>query len=108
MVGKDATGYFVPVTAVATLTMIMVALVSVDMTGKTSGSVDGEAATGVFGFDIGTAGDALVQTDQGAIVYGIDDSTVGKTNGGGTRSAVGKLIRVEGGQAYVQFGLGDI
>lgn len=108
MFGRDATGYVVPVTAATGLIAVSVAKQSADATGKASGALEIEGYTGVFGMDIGTAGDALTELDVGKTVYGIDNQTVGKTDGGATRSAVGKLVRVEGGQAFVQFGIGDI
>lgn len=42
------------------------------------------------GLQMGTGADAFTLADTGrAIAYGIDDNTVGKTDGGGTRSPVG-------------------
>lgn len=54
-----------------------------------------EVITGVFPFAIGSAGDALAQADVGNNVYGIDDQTVGKTDGGTGRPVAGKLVRLE-------------
>lgn len=108
MIGKDATGYYVPVTAATGLSAVMVALQDADATGKANGALEIEGATGIFGMEIASAGDALAQTDVGATVYGLDNQTAAKTNGGSTRSAIGVLARVEGTQAYVQFGLGSL
>lgn len=54
-----------------------------------------EVITGIFPFAIGTAGDALVKADEGNYVYGIDDWTVGKTDGGTGRPRAGRLIELE-------------
>lgn len=55
--------------------------------------------SGIFGYAMGTAGDALVQSDVGATVYIIDDQTVAKVSTG--RSIAGKLYKVDGATAYV-------
>lgn len=44
---------------------------------------------GAFPYNNGTAADALTAADAGNICYVIDDNTVGKTDGGGTRQAAG-------------------
>lgn len=51
--------------------------------------------TKIFGpFANSTAGDALAEADVGAIVYGVDNQTLAKTDGSATRPAVGYLHSV--------------
>lgn len=51
--------------------------------------------TGIFPFLIGASADALTQADVGSNVYAIDDTTVGKTDGGVRRPRAGQLVFVE-------------
>ncbi len=55
------------------------------------GDNDVECRLGVGSCLMGSAGDALTQADVGQNVYLIDNQTVGKTNGGGTRPVAGVL-----------------
>jgi hypothetical protein len=59
--------------------------------GTTNGAVTVEVATGSFFLSNGTGSDKLAQSDLGATVYVINETTVGKTNGSGTRPAAGIL-----------------
>lgn len=68
---------------------------SLDTTGQSNGDSMGEVITGIFPFAIGASADALAQADVGNYVYGIDDTTVGKTDGGTGRPRAGQLIRLE-------------
>ncbi len=47
---------------------------------------------GAYPFLNGTSGDALAAADIMKDVYAIDDVTVGKTDGSGTRPVAGKLV----------------
>jgi hypothetical protein len=57
---------------------------------------------GVFKFNNGAAGEALVQADVGKVVFAVDDQTVGKV--GGTNTVVaGELLEIDpDGQVWVQ------
>lgn len=50
--------------------------------------------TGAFWLTPGTAGDALTQANVDTTVYLINETTVGATNGGGTRPSAGTLQRI--------------
>lgn len=101
MVGVDATGCLVPVITSTTIKVLGRAVSSVDNTSGASGAVTCEVRCGCFGWDFGSAGDALTQADAFATVYASDDHTVNKTDGGATRSAAGFLVAVSGTVAYV-------
>lgn len=46
--------------------------------------------------------DAIVQADLGKTCYVVDDETVAKTNGTNTRSAAGKVIKIDSDGVWVQ------
>jgi hypothetical protein len=46
-------------------------------------------------FKSGTAGDAITAANMFAIVFIIDDETVGLTNGSSTRSAAGRVLDID-------------
>lgn len=50
---------------------------------------------GDFWLAYGSAGDAFTQADVGSGSYLIDEQTVGKTNGGGTRPPSGVILAVD-------------
>lgn len=60
----------------------------------TNGGVSVDIQTGTFLVAPGTGADALAQADCGNSVYVIDEVTVGKTTGGGTRPVAGVLLAV--------------
>lgn len=57
--------------------------------GTTNGSVTVEIATGSFFLQNGTGADALTQANVGALVYVINETTMGATNGSNTRPVGG-------------------
>lgn len=63
------------------------------------------ARRGVFRFG-NLSGDAVTQAEVGSDCYIVDDQTVAKTDGGGTRSRAGKVVAVELLGVWVQTGLG--
>lgn len=77
-------------------------------TGHADGAILAGVEQGILPWNIGSAGDALTQADAGSIVYIIDNQTVGKTDGSGTRSPAGVLAWVAANgtdpQAYVVMG----
>lgn len=62
---------------------------------------------GVFPMANSAAGDLIADpTECDKTVYIVDDQTVAKTDGTGTRSAAGKVERIEGGMVFVRIGYG--
>lgn len=98
LVVVDATGYIKPNTGVAGEKVVGVVDLKNRASVTTSGS-DGatflDVVDGIFPFFIGASADALAQADVGNYVFGIDDQTVGKTDGGTPRPRVGQLISIE-------------
>lgn len=69
------------------------------------GVVSVRVKRGVFRFANSSAGDAITQAEAGATCYIVDDQTVAKTDGTGTRSAAGKIVAVDALGVWVQIGL---
>lgn len=98
LVVVDATGYLKPNTGVAGEKVVGICDLKNHPTVVTTGS-DGatviDVIDGIFPFKIGASADALAQADVQNVVYGIDDQTVGKTDGGTRRPRVGQLVSIE-------------
>lgn len=90
--GKTGTG----------LTVLGVAETTVKNTGA-DGAVAVPTKRGTFDF-FNLAADAIAAGDVGKTAYIVDDQTVAKTDGTGTRSAAGKIIKLEGGKVFVRVG----
>lgn len=106
MVGVDATGFLVPALTSTTLKRPARCNLSperkVDTTGIPSGGKKLKIEFGEFAWNNSAAGDLIAQADVGNPCYIVDDNTVAKTNGGGTRSLAGTIMEVEaGGQVWV-------
>jgi hypothetical protein len=59
------------------------------------GSVSAKAETGIFKWGNSSAGDAITAADRGKDCYIVDDQTVAKTDGTGTRSRAGEIFEVD-------------
>lgn len=71
-----------------------------------SGSKLARIRTGAFEFENSSAGDLIGVTEIGKDVFIVDDQTVAKTDGAGTRSRAGKVIKIENGKVQVLVGIG--
>lgn len=58
---------------------------------------------GVFFYANSAAADLIALADIGKVCFIVDDQTVAKTNGGGTRSPAGIVEDVEGAGVWVRF-----
>jgi hypothetical protein len=108
LVMADATGYIVPGAAATGCRAAGRANTGsdnfVDTTGLASGDVTIAIDVGIFRWDNGLTTDAITITELYKDVYIIDDHTVGKTDGGGTRSVAGKVEKVDSTGVYVRTG----
>jgi hypothetical protein len=95
-------GYLKPAAAATGKKVVGRSATTYDNTGGAAGAITCEVERGTFGWDIGTSGDAIAQANVGAVVYAIDDHTVGLTDGTGTRSAAGIVWQLEDGLAFVE------
>lgn len=91
MVAVNASGFAVPVSTATGLVCIGVAIYKADNSAGANGDIKVQVESGIFPMGNSAAADELTWADVSAVVYGVDDQTVAKTDGGGTRSAVGVL-----------------
>jgi hypothetical protein len=102
MAALDATGNLVNGATSATLRAVGVTQSALSNPGA-AGTVRGDVATGIFTFANSAAADQLARADIGSTCYIVDNATVAKTNGGGTRSAAGRVFDVDADGVWVQF-----
>jgi hypothetical protein len=100
-------GYLAPGRVATTLVAVGRAEQTVDNTivGHAAGLFQVETKQGVIKFANSTAGDLIAQADVGAVCFIVDDQTVAKTNGSASRSAAGKVVRVDSDGVFVKIGL---
>lgn len=98
----DASGFAVPASAATGLVSVGVANEEVDNRLGADGERTVETLRGIFPHKNSAAADALARTDIGSTVYLVDDETVAKTDGTGTRSAGGKLFDVTAEGVFVE------
>lgn len=91
LVCSNAAGYLVVGSTATGLIARGVAILKCVNTGA-AGAMECGFEEGDFEFENSAAADALAQAEVGDTVYIVDDNTVAKTDGTGTRSAAGKLI----------------
>ena len=102
LVAANATGYATPGATATTLTYLGRAEEQVDNTGGADG-----AKTVLIrrkkAFKYKNAGaDLVTQAELGKTCYIVDDETVAKTNGTGTRSAAGTVVGVDTDGVWIQ------
>lgn len=76
-----------------------------DNTGGADGAISVDVRAGVFKFANSAAGDAITIAEVGDTCYIVDDQTVAKTDGTGTRSAAGKIVGVDSDGVWVRIGI---
>jgi hypothetical protein len=72
-------------------------------TSTTAGVTPIRVRPGIFRYANSAAGDAIATADIGAVCYIVDDQTVAKTNGSGTRSPAGAIDGVDALGVWVRF-----
>lgn len=77
----------------------------VDNTGGADGAKTIDVRAGDFKFANSAAGDAITIAEIGDNCYIVDDQTVAKTDGTGTRSVAGKIVGVDSDGVWVRVGL---
>ncbi|MBG6160537.1 hypothetical protein IWQ54_000187 [Labrenzia sp. EL_195] len=103
MVALDATGHAVPFSTATGLVSLGRAESRLDNSGGIDGAVTGRFKAGIFRFDNSAAADQITSADIGADCYAVDDQTVAKTDGTGTRSVAGKVFDVDTVGVWVEF-----
>ncbi len=108
IVMRDALGNAMRGQSALGLHGVGIAQAQVDNTGGAAGDLTIDVREGEFRLANGTNADALTIADVGHVCYAIDDQTVGKTNGGGTRSIAGIVCYVDANGVVVDFDEDDL
>lgn len=103
LVCLDASGDLVPGSTATTLLARGRAEEPVDNSGGAAGDLTCRVRKGCFRFANSSAGDAITRAEIGDTCYIVDDQTVAKTDGTGTRSAAGEIIDVDAAGVWVRF-----
>lgn len=99
----NAAGNAVPGTTALNLKAIGRVRITADNAGGAAGAINVETETGRFRYANSAAGDLIARADINADCYIVDNQTVAKTNGGGTRSIAGKVVDVDAQGVWVRF-----
>lgn len=91
----DSSGRVKPATSAASLQAIGIADHYADNTGGAAEAIKVLVRRGIFGFYNSAGGDEITSAEIGETVYMVDDQTVAKTNGGGTRSPAGCVRMID-------------
>lgn len=99
----SAAGYAVPGTTATTLVADGRAEDTVDNLTGAAGDQKVLVRKGTFRFANSASTDLIGRTEIGKTVYLVDNQTVAKTDGGGTRSVAGKVFNVDAQGVWVTF-----
>lgn len=100
VIGAD--GYAKPAVTGTSLIAVGIARDTVDATGLANGAKGIEVEEMIADFANSAGGDAITIAELGKTVWIVDDQTVAKTSGGGTRSVAGYARKIEGGRIFVE------
>lgn len=103
MVCLTATGFATPGATATTLVADGVATATVNNAAGADGAISVTVRKGTFHFFNSAAGDAITRAEIGDTCFIVDDQTVAKTNGGGTRSQAGRIVDVDAQGVWVDF-----
>lgn len=98
----DASGNLVPGSTATTLTARGCAQQNVDNSSGAAGDLTCRVKTGVYLFANSAAGDEITRAEVGDSCYIVDDQTVAKTDGTGTRSVAGEIINLDTAGVWVK------
>ena len=101
----DASGNVKPAVTATGLVCAGMFPEAVDNSAGAAAAVKAKVRSGVFRFANSAAGDAITKAEIGDTCYLVDDQTVAKTDGTGTRSAAGKIVDVDSVGVWVRMGL---
>lgn len=75
--------------------------VATDTVDQAAGDIHVNARSGTFLFRGATGADEISRADVGEDCFVIDDETVAKTDGGGTRTKAGRVRAIEGANVWI-------
>lgn len=87
----NAAGYAVPGSADPSLRVVGVSARRYDNSTGAAGAISGECETGCWAFDNATGSDAITIADLERMAYVVDDHTLARDDGGGTRPPAGTI-----------------
>lgn len=100
-VATTRAGYITPASSPASTDVVwgliyrQTPLVPPQAASSVAGTYNAVIDTGSFFLNAGTGADAMSAANVGATVYLINETTVGLTNGGGTRPVAGVLLNID-------------
>lgn len=103
LVALTAAGLAVPGSTATDLKVAGVAEARADNTGGTDGAIRVRLNRLPHQFGNSAGADAITLADLGTDCFIVDDQTVAKTNGGGTRSRAGRVFDVDADGVWVDF-----
>lgn len=95
LVCQNATGYAVKGSTSTALRALGVAQEQKDNTSGSSGDLDITYRKGVYPFFNSSSSDEITSAEKDEVCYIVDDQTVAKTSGGGTRSIAGRIRGID-------------
>lgn len=103
LVARDSGGNATPGAVATTLVGAGRAEELADNSGGSAGDKTVRVRKGVFRFANSASGDLITRAEIGTDCYIVDDQTVAKTSGTGTRSVAGKVFDVDTDGVWVRF-----
>jgi len=103
LVAIDNNDVAVPMSTATTLKGVGRANEQADNSLGVDGGINITVGAGTYRFANSSAVDQIAQSDIGENCYGVDDQTVAKTDGTGTRSIAGTIFDVDAQGVWVKF-----
>jgi hypothetical protein len=103
LVALDANGNATPGATATGLLGMGRAEARADNSSGQAGDISVEVRKGVFRFDNSTGADEITSAEISSDCYIVDDATVAKTDGSGTRSVAGTVFDVDSDDVWVKF-----
>jgi len=103
IVMRNAAGFLVAAVTATGLTGVGRAEELVDNSDGGDGDAVLRVRPGIFAYANSAAGDLITAADIGKACFAVDDQTVAKTDGTGTRSKAGVVARVDADGVWVRF-----
>jgi len=102
LIVMNSSGYAEPGTTATGKKALGRAAAQIDNTGGQNGDLVVPVEEGVFRYDNSLSGDAITLVEVGNVCYIVDDHTVAKTSGTGTRSVAGYIRDVDDDGVWVE------
>lgn len=104
MAAVNSSGYIVPASADATLTVVGRVEEEVDNRSGGNGDLSVRVKRGLFRFANSSSSDEITMADVGAPAYVVDDQTVAKTSNSWARPVAGEIMYVDDTGVWVAIG----